>query len=305
MFFHLRGMKFFAALFLLLAGLASGLAQSASGLRVELSLPQDQFLTGQDVPLKVKITNLSGQTVALGDAGDWLTFSVEGGKNALIVKTGNPPVEGAGGLPSLQSLTRTVNLTPHFSIQKPGTYRVVARLKVPAWNLELASLPQTFTTVNGISLQEIDFGVPNPDNTTGQPEGRKYILQKVDESRTAGREIRLYVRVTDESGTKTFRVFPVARMLAFAKPDVRLDRFNNLHILHLVSQRSFSYCTVNPSGQVLTRQLYDYRGESRPGFQVQEDGRITIAGGMRHYTDADIPPREVEEALSAPAPAKP
>src|SRR4051794_407558 len=52
-------------------------ARAAAQVSVEIVLDQQQFLKDESVPLKVRITNRSGQTVHFGKSKDWLTFSAE------------------------------------------------------------------------------------------------------------------------------------------------------------------------------------------------------------------------------------
>jgi hypothetical protein len=261
----------------------------AGGVSVDVSLDQDQFLASEEIRAAVRINNLSGQTLNLGKTENWLTFSIEATDNFIVQRLGNAPVAGDFSVDSSMMATKRVNLTPYFNLQKPGRYRVTARVKVAEWNQEIVSAPRTFTIISGAKLQVIQFGVPS---ATGEknatPEVRKYILQQAEYLK----EMKLYLRVTDANEIKVFKVFPLGRMISFGQPDARVDRFNNLHVLHQIGQRSFNYCVVNPDGQMISRQTHDFLADSRPRLLVQEDGRVVLHGGVRHVTESDLPPAE-------------
>jgi hypothetical protein len=230
------------------------------------------------------VNNVSGQTLKLGDEG-WVKFFVESADNFIVQKLSDPSVAGEFSVDSAMTATRRVNLAPYFNLQRPGRYRVTARVNVPQWGVEITSDAKSFDIVPGTKLQVLEFGAPQQKENE-PPAVHKYILQQAQ----LGKELQLYLRVTDESESIVFKVFPVARMLSFSKPEAQLDRFNNIHILHQVGQKSFSYCVVNSDGQIITRQMHDYRGDSRPRLRTVGDGRVEVSGGRRNYSETDLPP---------------
>ena len=276
---------FFFAVGLLLVAVVHGFAQTRS-VSVEVVLEQEQFLPNEEIRVAVRITNFSGQPLHLGKENDWLTFFIESRERAIVEKYGNPPVTGEFTVDSSMTATRRVDIAPFFDVQKPGRYQLVARVKLSQWNEEIVSPIKNFDIARGSKLKELEFGVPQ--QTASAPEVRKYILQKADYLK----EMKLYVRVTDATEARTFKVFPLARMISFGRPEAEVDRFSNLHVLHQISQRSFNYCVVNPDGQIITRQTHDYHGDSRPRLQMTDEGRIIVHGGLRRVTENDLPPAE-------------
>src|SRR5437016_399088 len=119
----------------LLASVATIFAQGgASGVRVEISFPQNQFLPDEELNIAVKIVNFSGQTLHLGASDDWLHFSVDSKESLLAIKRGDPPVQGEFSLESSLAGTKRVNLTPYFDCSRPGKYRITATVKIAQWN---------------------------------------------------------------------------------------------------------------------------------------------------------------------------
>jgi hypothetical protein len=72
--------KFISILGLLLLPLTPLSAQ----VTVEVTIEQELFLPGEALPVAVKIRNHSGQTLHMGDAPDWLTFSVESNEGFVV-----------------------------------------------------------------------------------------------------------------------------------------------------------------------------------------------------------------------------
>ncbi len=286
--------KWLATLLVYLTAVCMVQAQPSS-VTVELSVDQDQYLPGEDIRVAVKITNLSGQELELGTNNSWLSFTVEAFNKRIVEKTGNPEVAGKFKLQSSTSGTKRVNITPHFSLQMPGRYQVSALIRVPQWNIEVSSRPATFDVVRGSKIREIEFGVPTSEGeTVSAPEVRKYILQQAEYRK----EMKLYLRLTDGYEGKTFKLYPVARMLSFSRPEMHLDRYSNVHVLNRSGQNSFAYCTMNPYGQILNLQRYDYVGNSGPRLALDDQGKVSVTGGARVVTANDLPPSEQPAAVS-------
>ena len=69
-----------------------GLVLSGRGqVSVEIVLEQEQFLIGESIPVAVRITNRSGQTLRLGDEATWLSFTLESRDGLAVVKNGEVP----------------------------------------------------------------------------------------------------------------------------------------------------------------------------------------------------------------------
>jgi hypothetical protein len=129
---------------------------------------------------------------------------------------------------------------------------------------------------------------------------RKYALSEA----TYLTQFKLYVRVTDLPETHVFRVTPIAPMVSFSRPEAQVDRFSNLHVLHQTGAHVFSYCVVDPEGQIILRQMYDYT-DTRPTLRVNPEGKIFVSGGARRVTRADIPPADRPAQSNVTAPIKP
>jgi hypothetical protein len=273
---------------LVLTLMAFAALQAPAQVAVEVLLDQDQFLPGEAIMASVRISNRSGQPVKFGEAADWLTFSVESREGLVVPKNADAPVDdGEFVLDSPKRATKRVDIAPYFTISQAGRYSVVATVKVKEWGREITSQPKTFNLIEGSHLWEQEFGVPNPAaSTAGAPEVRKYVLQQANYLKG---QLRFYVKVTDGTGAKVFRTVAVGTALSFSQPDPRLDKHCNLHLLYQSWAKSFSYTVFNPDGELVLRRTYDY-SQTRPRFDMDPDGNISIVGGTRRIAANDFPP---------------
>lgn len=261
---------------------------------VDLALEQDQFLPEEALPLKVRVTNRSGQSLRLGAEPDWLTFTIEAkdGPREIVAKTGEVPVQGEFLLESSKAAVKFVDLSPYFLLERPGRYEVVATVRIKGWDRDITSPPTPFNLIRGAKLWEQDIGVPPaPGATNTLPEVRKYVLQQANYLKG---QIRLYLRITDRSGLKNFRVVPIGQMISFSRPEPQVDKASHLHLLYQSGPHTFSYLSYAPDGELLVRQTYDFMGGPRPRLRADDDGVIAVMGGTRRPMPTDLPPAKTD-----------
>jgi hypothetical protein len=258
-----------------------------SGVTAELVLEQTQYLPDEDLQLKVRITNRSGQPLTLGQDDSWISFEIADERGYQVAKLAPMPVAGEFALLSGQVGTRALNPTPYFDFRRSGHYRVGATVRLEQWGETIECKPVTITVANGVplpNLANLQVGLPLPPGVTNAPpEIRHFSLLKVSYLN----ELKLYLRLTGDHG-RTLRVFPLARMLSFSDPEAQTDRNNNLHVLLQTGAKAFTYAVISPEGRLLAHQMHDYT-ETRPVLRVTDDREIYVAGGIRRFAADDVP----------------
>lgn len=248
---------------------------------VELVLDQEQFLLDESLPVRVRVANRSGQTLRLGEEKDWLTFTIESRDGYVVAPLREMTLEGEQAVESSLVASRRVDLMPYYDLSKPGRYKIRAAVKIKQWDDQFSSTAKEFEISRGTKIWEQEFGVPT---ASGPPEARRYALEQANYVK----RMMLYVRLTDLSEHRVFRVFPAGPLLSFSRPEARIDRESNLHLLFQTGARSFLYEVVNPDGDLIERQTHDYTS-TRPALRSGEDGRTSVVGGIRHTNLNDIP----------------
>lgn len=257
--------------------------------KVSVILDQQQFLPGEDVPVKVRIINHSGQTLFFGENNQWLRVSIQAQDSFVVRNTGDVPVRGVFELPPSKMATKELNIAPYFDLNRPGRYEVVATVRIEEWNQTITSMPASFDVISGSKLWERTFGVPDPMHSDGPPVVRKYLLQQANHLRT---QVVLYVRITDAAEEHTIKVIPIGPMVSFSEPRAVLDGDSNLHVLYQSGPQVFTYFEINPNGMTLQQERYEYSG-TRPRLFAAEDGAVTVKGGVK-VPKAPSPPPAVE-----------
>ena len=285
-------------LFTIVIALALATISLRAQVSIVVALDDDYFLPGEAIIASVQIANLSGQTLKLGKEADWLSFAVESKEGFTIPITAEPPVVGEFSLDSAATATKRVDLSSAFDLTVAGRYTIAATVKIPQWQAELTSKPKLCVVTSGRSLWQQEIGVPNPPGVTTAPEVRRYALQQATHKKVK----QLYVRITDAAENKVFRVFAVGPMVNSTRPEPQLDRDSNLHLIFQTGARAFTYCVVNPDGQLIGRQTYDHTG-IRPTLKSDNAGIITVTGGTRRIAATDVPdPTKSKPTADVPTP---
>ena len=278
------------------------LVNARAQVSVEVVLDQEQFLPSESVPVAVRITNRSGQTLRFGADANWLTFSVESADGFVVIKNSEVPVAGEFDLDSSQMATKRVDLAPYFVLSQVGRYRIIATVHIKAWNAEVTSPAKGFDVINGAKLWSQDFGLPAPAGVTNHaPEVRRYSLIEANYLRS---QLRLYVQVSDESEARVFKVSAVGPLVSFSQPEAKLDRLSNLHVLYQSGAQAFTYSVVNPNGDITKQEVYDYFN-SRPRLSVNDNGDVAVVGGVRRVKPAELPQVKPPNEVPPQSGAKP
>ncbi len=279
-------MKIIGSLFCLVLSALTSFAQ----VQMDLVLEQKQFVPGEELMVGVRIANLSGQPLRFGGVEDWASFQFDPNGEIRVRSTSKIPHGEPFVVTNATRATRWFDLAPHFDLEKPGYYSVSASVQIRDWQEERSTPPLKLELVRPTTIWEQQFGVPvRPGTPPGPPELRKYMLQRA----LIDNENRLYVRITDASETKVFRVAGIGRVLQINEtPKTVIDRKSQLHVLHRMGRTSFSYSVFNPDGVEVVRQRHNYNEQtgSRPSVRTLESGEVVVYGGVRENAESDIPP---------------
>ena len=161
--------------FACLTAFCFGAIAAAKGqVSVELLLNQQQFLRDESLPVKVRLTNRSGQPIKIGNETDWLGFTIEQRDGIVVSKASDFSTTGDFSVDSGFAATRSADLMPYYDLQ-PGRYTISATVKLKQWGQEFSSPGKAFEIVRGTKIWEQEIGVPS---TNAAPEVRKYLLQQ-------------------------------------------------------------------------------------------------------------------------------
>jgi len=271
---------------------------SSAQVTVEVVLDQQQYLPSESLPVSVKITNRSGQSIHLGETPNWLTFSVESEDGFVVIKNGDAPVLGPFDVESSQMAIKHVDLEPYFTLNKAGRYHVVATLRIKDWSAEEASEPAFFDVINGVTIWTQQFGLPvPPDAATHVPEVRQYSLVKANYLKS---QLRLYAQVSNPADARIYKVTNVGPLVSFSQPEAQVDRLGNLQVLYQSGGTLFSYTVMDPNGEFVRREIFDYVN-SRPRLSVDTNGDLTVTGGVRRLKPTEMPRVKMPNEVFEPA----
>jgi hypothetical protein len=273
--------------FLWLAAFGASLLSTVAQVNVELVLDQEQFLRSESLPVRVRISNFSGQTLKLGEDQDWLAFNITDENGKAIFRSAELPRTKPFEIESTKTVSLRLDLMPVFDLSKVGHYSATARVRFPQLQKEIVTESKGLDVIAGTDLWKREFGVPGQT----PPEVRQYTLQVANLSK----ENHLYARVTDEKGGRVYRVLSLGPVMSFSPNTIeaQLDGSSNLHVLFQNYKNTFIYSVIAPDGEQIIRQTHEFLGDSRPHLRVEAESRIRVHGGQRRILLSDLPPSRV------------
>lgn len=262
--------------------------------RVDITFKRRVYLSYEPIIANVTIENFSGQDLELSDTGDkrWFGFEIEMPGGRLIPPSNPnysiPPIH----VPSGQSLTRAINLTPLYPLSEYGTYMIRASVYVQAAGRYFSSAPERIEITNGRTLWEQKVGVAEgPD--AGNLRAVSLIQFKHPQS------IALYLRIEDPDEGIIYCTHQLGRTVNLGSPDVMLDASNNIHVLQLAAPKMYLYSHVNLDGRMVERKVYSTT-KTRPSLHRTPEGTVGVVGGA--FVDPNAPKPDVPPATVADRP---
>jgi len=256
-------------------------------LKVDLKLSRRLFMAYEPVMASIAITNYSGRDITLENSDDqnWLKFEITNSDGTLPPpRTGKSKFEprrlGAG-----ETCNFAVNLVTSYPITEFGSYRIRASIYFPAMAKYFSSPLKNIEISEGKVVWEQTLGVPE---TGSQRQVSLLSFRNADES-------DLYVRVEDREAGVVYETQKVGKMVTQGLPQIEVDPNNNLHIMQIVSPKTYLYSRVGLNGEAILHGTY-YETKSRPRLARLPNGNIGIAGGQ-----AAAPEVPKDEATAARA----
>ncbi|MDX6765836.1 MAG: hypothetical protein SFU85_03510 [Candidatus Methylacidiphilales bacterium] len=252
----------------LFAALLSPVAGQAQ-VRVILSAEKSTFLLFEALPLSVKLTNASDERIVLNNDGGrpWLSFIIQGADRRVVRTESKLETEPLVLEPG-SSRILTFDLTPHYAIRDSGQYSVQASVAIPGGRSFL-----TDALVLNVGKGEVIWTKSYQEAGSQRVVSLIRFIDKKDSS--------LYLRVEEPRENLVYTTFKLGRVISYTTPEVRIDAFRNIHVLHPVGPRLFRYTQTDANGQIVRQEDREVQGSLPPALQARDDGRVEFVGGRK------------------------
>ena len=262
------------ALFCLLA-----VGQVSAQVDVRVQPVRGEFLLGENVQIKVKITNFTDQALVLANTPDrpWLHFTVtrSGSSHPMAPKV--VPVFDKIVVHPGSGHELTFNLRPYFHFTTAGSFRVVATIRMDDMQTTYSSNRANFTLVNGSSVKT--FAIQSGDKR----------LHRHVKMMRAGEKDCLFGQVVNADSGSIIGACFMGQYLNFMEPRVMMDRKQNLHVLCQSTPTYFTYSVMGTDG---TRRSYQVMKRTGGPVNLISAGNGISAIGL---TPATPPGKSQEE----------
>jgi len=244
-------------------------------LKVDLKLPRRLYMAYEPIMASIAITNFSGRDITLenNEGQNWLNFEVTNADGTLL-----PPRAGKSQfeprrLAAGESCNFAVNLVTSYPVTEFGSYRIRASIYFAPMSKFFSSPLRNIEVSEGKVIWEQTLGVPE-----GQPDVGNQRQVSLLSFRNAD-ENDLYVRIEDKDAGVIYETQKVGRLIAQGLPQIEVDPRNTLHLMQIVSPKTYLYSRIGLNGEQILHGTY-YETKTRPKLARMANGDVGIAGGQ-------------------------
>lgn len=233
---------------------------------VSASLPASTFLKYEGIPLRMEITNNSGEEIRLGvqDATDILLFRVRDLDNRAMPKTDVPVLGEPWIIKPGETSVKTFDLVQLFRITFAQSYRCLQDVQLAGE--AYTGNPLMFDVVNGIQQQEI------------KRRRADRIFTLISIHRNGGDELML--RVTDFNNTMVIATYYLERHLRFYDPFMKVNKEGEIATLHYTSPKQVVMCRFKADGTPINRTYYEASAGVPVRLHDTSDGGFMVEGAV-------------------------
>ena len=220
--------------------------QSFAQIEVHLQPVRKDFIVGENVALKITITNQTDASIALKNTPGrpWLNFTVsKRGEQGLISPKATARFPEIVLTPG-SSRSFEVNLKSLYRLNTAGCYASIATIRMPDGGTTYGSNRALFTLTNGGKVREFNI------QARGEAIRLSLRLAKVN-----GKDC-LFGQAINRDTNQVIGACYLAEYLNFMQPSILLDRAQNMHVLCQSSPEFYTYSVMDTHGKRSSAKLY-------------------------------------------------
>ncbi len=232
-----------------IAVLWSTLTPALAQLDVRILPDGREYMLGEDVSLRLMITNRMDAPVSLINTPGrcWLFLNVmRQGDTSNLAPSAVPRYPNLTIAPGSRREFR-FNLNPAYRVRRPGIYRVTATLILPDRST-FTSNAAMFNVTSGATVQAFRI----------RARGQRLVISL--RSMSVDNKTMLYGQVMNADTRSIIGACCMGEYLNFMQPRVMLDAAQNLHMLCQSSPKYFTYAVMNTFGQLRERKVMQQVG---------------------------------------------
>ena len=259
-------------------------SEFASGqIDVKLRLPRRQFVAGEPINATINITNHAGRDLLFQGDGriSWLDFIIKNQAGEPITLSAKNTF-GAVKIPVGQTMSRQVDLSRNFRLQRVGNYSVFAIVRLPGQRSD------------GFLSNRLLFGITKAHPLWSQKVGLRSNPNRIHEfrlmSHSGEKKTSLYAQVIDDRTGNPLQTYSLGGVLLFRKPQATVDANQVMHTLFLNTPSIWVHARIDINGNFLGRELHKRGAAGEPRLITLGTGEVKVAGSVPYDP-------ELEEAL--------
>lgn len=264
--------------FLLCLGF-SGLLLADVG--ITSSLPAKTFLLYEGIPLRMEITNRTGEELRFGEeeARDAILLRMRDTRNGVIPTTQTPLLSEPWIIPDGETSVRTFDLLQLFRVTRAQSYRCLQHVQVG--DEGYAGKPLMFDVVTGNEHRSV----------RRRKSDRVFTLYGLNRNNRD----ELMLRVTNYDETMNLATFFLERHLRHYPPFIKMSKDGKVATLHYVRPNMAVLCQFESDGAPVGRTYYQVTPGTPIRLLEHPESGFMVQGAEKLDSDAGAVSSGVEE----------
>lgn len=248
---------------------------------ITASLPANSFLLYEGIPLRMEITNRTGEELRFGVEGspDVILLRMRDTRNGVIPSTGKPVLSEPWIIPDGETSVRTFDLLQLFSLTRAQSFRCLQDVRVG--EDVYSGKPLMFDVVTGIEHRSVNR----------RKSDREFTLFGLNRNNRD----ELMLRVTNHSKTMHLATYFLERHLRHYPPYIQMNKKGEVATLHYVRPNMAVLCQFEADGTPVGRTYFRVTPGNPIRLQEHPEEGFMVMGAEKLDSDAGASTSEVRE----------
>ncbi|MEX2606444.1 MAG: hypothetical protein WD708_03790 [Kiritimatiellia bacterium] len=248
---------------------------------ITATLPAKTFLLYEGIPLRMEITNRTGEELRFGeeDARDVILLRMRDTRNGVIPTTQTPVLLEPWIIPDGETSVRTFDLLQLFLVTRAQSYRCLQDVKVG--DEMYTGKPLMFDVITGIEHRSV----------RRRKTDRVFTLYGLNRNNRD----ELMMRVTNYKETMNLATYFLERHLRHYPPYISMNKEGGVATLHYVRPNMAVLCQFEPDGTPVGRTYYQVTPGTPIRLMEHPESGFLVQGAEKIDSDAGAATSEVRE----------
>jgi len=257
---------------------------------VNMKATKQNYVANEPIEMVLTLTNNAGRALVLKNQGGigWLDVNVTDQSGVQMSPRRGAPKFNTVTLPAGQTIQQKVRLSSLYPLQREGTYRAQARVRLPdSGNKAFMSNSLMFNVTGAFKFLSRRAGTKTGATID-------YHLMKT----SSGRKTELFVQIDQAASGRTLAAFSLGEALYFYKPQGAVSGKGTMHVLYQKTPTLYRHVEINSLAKIVKAGYYKRGAAGLPKLISFANGEVKVGGAVPYDLKKKVAQKQKRRNLS-------